>query len=130
MNSNIKIRLMKADDFDAIVRIDERVLKVARPDYYKMKFEKLVQSKDYVPTSLVAEKEDGTVVGFAYPSSDPFDRNDAPIRPLAHRPEIRRELHQVSNGGAARSTSSIVVSPAATFSAPETRSERRPSRAA
>lgn len=61
---SIKIRLMKASDFDAVVRIDERVLKVARPDYYKMKFDKLVHSKDYVPTSLVAEKEDGTVVGF------------------------------------------------------------------
>lgn len=61
---SIKIRLMKADDFDAIVRIDERVLKVARPEYYKMKFEKLVHSKDYVPTSLIAENEDGMVVGF------------------------------------------------------------------
>jgi ribosomal protein S18 acetylase RimI-like enzyme len=55
---------MKAGDFDAIVRIDERVLKVSRPEYYKMKFDKLVHSKDYVPTSLVAEKEDGTVLGF------------------------------------------------------------------
>lgn len=62
--STINTRLMKADDFDAIVKIDERVLKVRRPEYYKMKFEKLVQSKDYVPTSLVAEKDDGTVVGF------------------------------------------------------------------
>jgi ribosomal protein S18 acetylase RimI-like enzyme len=61
---SIKIRLMKADDFDAIVRIDERVLKVARPEYYKMKFEKLVHYKDYVPTSLIAENEDGMVVGF------------------------------------------------------------------
>jgi predicted N-acetyltransferase YhbS len=64
MDNSIKIRLMKADDFQAIVGIDERVLKVARPEYYKMKFEKLVHSKDYVPTSLIAEKEDGTVVGF------------------------------------------------------------------
>jgi predicted N-acetyltransferase YhbS len=62
--SAINIRLMKADDFGAIVRIDEKVLKVSRPEYYKMKFEKFVQSKDYVPTSLVAEEEDGTVVGF------------------------------------------------------------------
>ncbi len=61
--SAVKIRLMKAEDFDAIVRIDEKVLKTRRPEYYKMKFEKLVQSKDYVPTSLVAEAE-GTVVGF------------------------------------------------------------------
>lgn len=60
----IKIRLLKAEDFDAIVGIDERVLKTARPEYYKAKFEKFIQSRDYVPTSLVAEEEDGTVVGF------------------------------------------------------------------
>jgi predicted N-acetyltransferase YhbS len=62
--SSVKTRLMKAGDFDAIVRIDEKVLKVSRPEYYKQKFDKLVQSKDYVPTSLVAEEQDGTVVGF------------------------------------------------------------------
>jgi predicted N-acetyltransferase YhbS len=55
---------MKAEDFDAVVAIDEKVLKAARPHYYEMKFEKLFQSKDYVPASLVAEDEDGTVVGF------------------------------------------------------------------
>ena len=62
--SPIKIRLMKASDFDAVVAIDEKVLKASRPEYYKLKFEKLVQSKDYLPTSLVAEAEDGMVVGF------------------------------------------------------------------
>ncbi len=61
--SPIKVRLMKADDFDAVVAIDEKVAKAFRRDYYKLKFEKLVQSKDYVPTSLVAVK-DGRVVGF------------------------------------------------------------------
>jgi predicted N-acetyltransferase YhbS len=55
---------MKAGDFDAVVGIDEKVLKASRPEYYKLKFERLVQSRDYVPTSLVAEAEDGTVVGF------------------------------------------------------------------
>ena len=60
----IKIRLMQADDFDAVVGIDEKVLKAARPEYYEMKFEKLFQSKDYIPASLVAEEADGTVVGF------------------------------------------------------------------
>ena len=64
MATTIKIRLMKADDFDAVVGIDEKVLKTARPEYYEMKFEKLFQSKDYVPASLVAEEEDGKVVGF------------------------------------------------------------------
>ena len=60
----IKIRLMKAGDFDAVVGIDERVTKTSRLGYYKLKFEKFVQSRDYVPTSLVAEEENGTVVGF------------------------------------------------------------------
>jgi len=60
----ISIRLMKADDFDAVVRIDEKVLKTSRPEYYKLRFEKLFQSRDYLPTSLVAEAADGTVVGF------------------------------------------------------------------
>lgn len=62
--STIKIRLMKADDFDAVVAIDEKILKASRPEYYEVKFERLFGSKDYLPTSLVAEEEDGTVVGF------------------------------------------------------------------
>jgi len=60
----MNIRLMKADDFEAVVAIDGRILKAPRPQYYELKFEKLFQSKDYLPVSLVAEKEDGTVVGF------------------------------------------------------------------
>ncbi|MGD8343619.1 MAG: GNAT family N-acetyltransferase [Desulfobacterales bacterium] len=62
--SAIKIRLMKVEDFDAVVAIDEKVLKVARPEYYEMKFDKLFNSKDFLPTSLVAEEVDGAVVGF------------------------------------------------------------------
>ena len=62
--SAINIRLMKADDFDAVVGIDEKVLKISRLKYYEMKFDKLFKSKEFLPTSLVAEKEDGTVVGF------------------------------------------------------------------
>jgi ribosomal protein S18 acetylase RimI-like enzyme len=62
--STIKIRLMKSDDFDDVVGIDEKVLKAPRPEYYEMKFEKLFKSKDYLPASLVAEEKDGTVVGF------------------------------------------------------------------
>jgi ribosomal protein S18 acetylase RimI-like enzyme len=55
---------MQADDFDAVVGIDEKVLKASRPEYYKLKFEKLFQSKDYLLASLVAEEKDGAVVGF------------------------------------------------------------------
>ncbi len=62
--SAIRIRLMKAEDFNAVVGIDERVLKASRPEYYEMKFEKLFRTRDYVPASLVAEDKDGAVVGF------------------------------------------------------------------
>ena len=62
--SSINIRLMKPEDFDALVGIDEKVLKASRPEYYEMKFEKLFKSRDYLPTSLVAEDENGRVVGF------------------------------------------------------------------
>ncbi len=58
------IRLMKVDDFGSVVRIDEKVLKASRAEYYKLKFETAVQSPDHLPTSLVAEKDDGTIVGF------------------------------------------------------------------
>jgi len=52
--SAVKIRLMKADDFDAVVGIDEKVLRTPRPDYYQFKFEKILRSKNYLPVSLVA----------------------------------------------------------------------------
>jgi ribosomal protein S18 acetylase RimI-like enzyme len=55
---------MKAEDYDAVVGIDEKVLKSSRPEYYNVKFEKLFKTKDYLPASLVAEEKDGTVVGF------------------------------------------------------------------
>jgi ribosomal protein S18 acetylase RimI-like enzyme len=62
--STVNIRLMKVEDFDAVVRIDEKILKNARPEYYEVKFEKLFKTRDYVPASLVAETETGTVAGF------------------------------------------------------------------
>lgn len=62
--NTITVRLMEADDFDAVVAIDERVLNISRSDYYEMKFDKLFKSQEFIPTSLVAEKGDGTVVGF------------------------------------------------------------------
>jgi ribosomal protein S18 acetylase RimI-like enzyme len=62
--STFKVRLMKSDDFDAVVKIDKSILKTPRLEYYKYKFDKFFLSRDYIPTSLVAEDENGTVVGF------------------------------------------------------------------
>lgn len=65
MNDNtIKIRLMQVEDFESVVGIDKKVLKASRPEYYELKFEKLFKSREYLPTSLVAENQDGAVVGF------------------------------------------------------------------
>jgi len=58
------IRLMQPDDFDAVVAIDQKVLKSSRLEYYRVKFEKIVESADSLPISLVAEGDDGTVIGF------------------------------------------------------------------
>ena len=59
-----KIRLMKSDDFDIVVKLDNKVVNKSRADYYRLKFEELVQSSDCVPASLVAEQDDGQLVGF------------------------------------------------------------------
>ncbi len=60
----LRIRLMKEDDFERVVSIDEKIMGRSRREYYEIRFEKLFKSKDYLPASLVAEIEDGTVVGF------------------------------------------------------------------
>jgi ribosomal protein S18 acetylase RimI-like enzyme len=62
--STIKIRLMQAGDLAAVVGIDEKILKIPRSDYFEMKFEVLFESRDCLPTSLVAEDANGVVVGF------------------------------------------------------------------
>jgi ribosomal protein S18 acetylase RimI-like enzyme len=40
------------------------VFKTRRTEFYELKFEKLVRSKEYLPTSLVAVTGDGVVAGF------------------------------------------------------------------
>ncbi len=62
--NTIKIRLMEYEDFEAVVRIDEQVLKVSRIEYYEQKFELLFKSGEYLPTSFVAQDENETIVGF------------------------------------------------------------------
>jgi ribosomal protein S18 acetylase RimI-like enzyme len=60
----IRIRLMKAEDLGDVIRIDEKVLSRSRKDYYEQRFELLFKSGEYLPTSLVAENDKGSVVGF------------------------------------------------------------------
>lgn len=60
----IKIRLMEDNDLDAVVQIDEKIMNTSRLEYYQLKFERLFKSNDYLPTSFVAEEDNGSVVGF------------------------------------------------------------------
>lgn len=62
--TTIKIRLMEDNDLEAVVQIDEKIMKSSRLEYYQLKFERLFQSNDYLPTSFVAVEENGSVVGF------------------------------------------------------------------
>ena len=58
---NLKIRTLKKDDLEAIVRIDEKVLGKNRKDYWEKKFSLMNDKASKV--SLVAEVE-GKVAGF------------------------------------------------------------------
>jgi len=93
--STIKIRLMQAEDYDAVVGIDEKVLKASRPEYYETKFEKLFKTKDYLPTSLVAEDKDGTVVGFVmgvlYMGEYGIYREEATLDTIGVDPDYERK---------------------------------------
>jgi ribosomal protein S18 acetylase RimI-like enzyme len=59
----ISTRLMTESDLESILKIDEKIVKTSRLEYYQLKFERLFSSKDYLPTSFVAE-DNGGVVGF------------------------------------------------------------------
>ncbi|NOY46579.1 MAG: GNAT family N-acetyltransferase [Deltaproteobacteria bacterium] len=57
-------RFLRADDLDAVVAIDQKVLGSSRRQYYETKFEKLFGTPDYLPVSFAAETEDGKLIGF------------------------------------------------------------------
>ena len=58
---NLKIRGLKTEDLDAIVKIDEKVLGENRKDYWERKLKSMNNKSSQI--SLVAEVE-GEVVGF------------------------------------------------------------------
>ena len=93
--STIKIRLMKAEDFNAVVGIDEKVLKGSRPEYYEMKFDKLFNSNDYLPASLVAEEADGrgggVVMGEIYMGEYGIFREGATLDTIGVDPDYQHK---------------------------------------
>lgn len=91
----MKIRLMNVDDFDAVLEIDKKILDVSRLESYEMKFDKLFHSNEFVPTSLVAESEDGKVVGFVmgelYVGEYGISQNGATIDTIGVDPQHRQQ---------------------------------------
>jgi len=61
--NKVEIRTLQQGDFDAVVKIDEKVFRQSRPEYYESKFTRALDEKNRVVTSLVAVT-DGQVVGF------------------------------------------------------------------
>lgn len=63
MGLELSIRMMKPQDLDAIVAIDEKITGTARPAYYRHKMEVTNVHDAQINASLVAEAG-GNVVGF------------------------------------------------------------------
>lgn len=63
MSLKITVRVLKPQDIDAIVGIDEEVTGIARPEYYAHKLQLSDLRDAQINASLVAEA-DGRVVGF------------------------------------------------------------------
>ena len=96
MSANpVNIRLMTAADFDAVVGIDQKILEGSRLEYYEMKFDKLFASKEFLPTSLVAEVEDGKVIGFVmaelYMGEYGISRGGATLDTIGVDPDYRHQ---------------------------------------
>ncbi len=63
MSVNVTVRVMRPDDLDAIVAIDEKITGEARSEYYRHKLDATNLHDAPINASLVAEA-DGKVVGF------------------------------------------------------------------
>ncbi len=61
--SSFEIRLMKAGDLEAVVSLDKKITQSDRREFYELKFNQLFKTREYIPTSLVAE-ENGNIIGF------------------------------------------------------------------
>jgi len=89
----IKIRTIKREDFDAVVKIDSSVFGATRPEYYEGKFFCSMEVKDQMVASMVAEV-DGRIVGFVmcefYLGEYGISPNEATIDTIGIHPEFQR----------------------------------------
>lgn len=59
----LNTRVIRNEDFDAVVALDAEISGSARPEYYRRKFKRALDASDQLISSYVAEYED-RVVGF------------------------------------------------------------------
>ncbi len=60
---HIEIRMIRPDDYEAVVAVDEKVYGSSRPGFFKRKIDLALSREDYLVTSRVAII-DGKLVGF------------------------------------------------------------------
>ncbi|WP_025323411.1 GNAT family N-acetyltransferase [Deferrisoma camini] len=63
MSLSVIVRVMKPEDLDAVVAIDEKITGTLREEYYRYRFKVATLNDTQINASLVAEA-DGRVVGF------------------------------------------------------------------
>lgn len=89
----VKLRFLRREDFDAVVEIDNNVLGEKRTEYYQDKFNRALDSRNRIVTSLVAE-EQGCVVGFVmselYRGEYGIPSTEAAIDTIGIHPEFQR----------------------------------------
>ena len=61
--NNIEIRMIRSEDYEAVVEVDEKVYGSKRPGFFRRKIEQTLSREDYLITSRVAII-DGRLVGF------------------------------------------------------------------
>lgn len=95
IKARVKIRLMEPTDLDAVAEIDQKLVNVSRLDYFEEKFELLFKSGEYIPTSFVAEDENGKIVGFImgnlYIGEFGLSKEGAAIDSVGVDPEYQRQ---------------------------------------
>ena len=92
--SKLSIRVMRREDVDAIVEIDERVLGERRPDYYERKCDAALDVSSQMVTSLVAVYEQkiiGFIMGNVYLGEFGIPEATASLDTIGVHPEYQKQ---------------------------------------
>ena len=91
---DIKVRVIRPEDFEALVNIDAQVFGARRPEYYERKIHTALDKTGRVVTSLVAEVEDriiGFIMGEVYLGEFGIPESTATIDTIGVHPEFQRQ---------------------------------------